>query len=147
MTQPEAAEEPVRKTLSTDDWKKIEEKLSGAYGGVKLMIDGFAVILQVQRIGPRKYVIAVFVNGRFWGKWLSKDCDERRKFFDKKLKHVFSKKEREAERKFNKRYPRFGKSNPDLAFEYWVPWWTSFPRLKAHLLKNNENIEWLNRGI
>jgi len=146
MTQPEAIKEPIRQTLSTDDWKRIEEKLSSAYGLVNLLIDGFTVTLQVQKTKPRRYEIVVFVNGWFRAEWLLKDCDQRRRFYDRKTKYVFSKKIREAERKFNKRYPNIGTSNPDLTYEYWVPWWASFSRMKAHFLKNNQSIEWVNNG-
>lgn len=37
--------------------------------------------------------------------------------------------------------------DPNEKYAAYSSLWTSFPRLKAHLLKNNTSIEWLNRPV
>lgn len=132
-------------TLSTDDWNEIETILSSAFGSVKMVVDGYMINLTVLPAGPRTYVIAVYINGWIKGKWLIEDCEERRRFWRIKRKHLYKRKEREELRKWNKKYPGEKMWNPDAVFECYTPYWTSFSRLKTHLLKNNEHIEWIDR--
>ena len=132
--------------ISKDDWKQIEKELSGAYGTVELLIDGYEIILQVRWVGPRKFAIMTYVNGKFLAKWLSDDCEERRRFLCENKRYLWKPKTREAMRKLFKRYPKYYTSgDPAEFFRYYTPFWGSFSRLKAHLLKNNKSIEWVNR--
>lgn len=128
-------------SLSPQDWKDIEEKLSAAYGLVKLLIDGYKITLAVVHIKARRYAIMVYINGWFRDEWTTKDCEERRRFYSRKWVYYLKRAERERMRKYNKRHPKYNVGDPDNGFESYTPFWTSFRRLKAHLIKNNVSIE------
>ncbi len=128
---------------TAEEWKEIEDRLSGFYGTVVLRVDGYKITLQVQRIKVRQYAIMLYVEGVFKGKWLGEDCEERRRFCCPRTKFLWS---RENRRLGKKAKQRLKSINIDMDKKYiWhTPYWTSFKALKAHLLKNNVNIEYTN---
>ncbi len=125
---------------TAEQWQQIEERLSHPYGSVKLKIDGYDISLQVKPIGPRRQAIAVYVNGWIKGKWLGKSCPERDRFCCPKEKSLHTKKAQASFIKvFGKR--RAEKYGYMKKLQLWYPYWTSFRRLKSHLVKHNERIE------
>ena len=125
--------------ITAAEWKKVEEQLKSFYSIVKLKCDEFELSLRLERYNQFKNVIAIYVNGEIQGKWLSEDCEERRRFFRPVTKSFFSTKERAK----IKRLPK--KQRLDLEnrskYTYYLAHWTSFTSLKNHLKKNNQSIE------
>lgn len=133
--------------ISKDDWKGIEERLDHAYGSAKLKVDGYEISLSVEKGKNLRYEIMVYVNGWFRGEWLNNDCEERRRFFRRRSFYVYKRKQRESLRKLSKRLQKQMGIDLDKKLAYYTPYWPSFKPLKAHLLRNNKDIKWIDRPI
>lgn len=129
----------MTKVITPQDWKEIEQRLKDFYHQVKLICDGYEVTLMLQRLDQFRNAIAVYVNGKFEGKWLIEDCEERRRFLCPKTKNYYSRKEMATFKKISKKM--FNEIQAKNKFVYYEPYWTSFRALKSHLVKNNEQIE------
>ena len=123
--------------MTAEEWKKIESDLLTLDHPVKLHIDGYEVWLVPTRENMKMY-IALFVDGGFKWEWIHEDCDIRRRFLcqskhclvkQKDLDRVTRSKKKQQEIKANNTYRSYS------------PYWTSFKRLKSHLIKNNTSIE------
>lgn len=124
--------------MTKEEWEKVEESLFGCFTKVVLLIDDFEVTVVVEPYTALKNVFVVYVNGAWKGKWLSEDCEERRRFYQKHTKNMLS-------RKDQKRLAREKKAIRDAVgkttFDWYAPYWTSFKSMKAHFIKNNKSIE------
>lgn len=131
--------------LTREQWTQIDNALKSPFGHVVLLVDGYRLTLDVQPYRVRKYVIAVFVNGWMRGEWVTKDCEERRRFFRPREVFIFKAKARaEFLKRFGKR--RFNESGWGKSFICYEPYWNSFAALRRHLIANNESIEVLPDG-
>lgn len=124
--------------MNKEEWEKVEKSLFGCFEKVVLLIDGFEVTVVVEPYTALKNVFTVYVNGSWKGKWLSEDCEERRRFYQKHTKNLLSRKEQ-------KRLAREKKAIRDTVgkttYDWYTPYWTSFKSMKAHFIKNNKSIE------
>lgn len=129
-------------TLSPQDWKGIEERLKFLESPVKLNCDGYEITLVLQRISQFSNAIMVYVNGKFNGKWLMDDCEERRRFCQARKRSLLDSKQKAA----IKRWPKKDRLAMVARAKYisYSPHWTSFRSLKNHLIKNNKSIELIN---
>lgn len=127
--------------MNKEEWEKVEKSLFGCFEKVVLLIDGFEVTVVVEPYTALKNVFTVYVNGSWKGKWLSEDCEERRRFYQKHTKNLLS-------RKDQKRLAREKKAIRDAVgkttYDWYTPYWTSFKSMKAHFIKNNKSIELVN---
>ncbi len=83
--------------MTETEWKQVDNALKSVYGfGVKLKIDNFDVSLKLRQCSQFKNAIFVYINGEFRGKWLTEDCEERRRFFPCKRKSVVGEKDFKA---------------------------------------------------
>ncbi len=124
-----------------EEWKQIENRLSGAYGSVILLVDGYEIRLNVERIKSLKYAIIIYINGWLRGEWLFADCEERRRFYNNQKRYVYKPRARRSMEEWNKKHPGATMGNPYRTIDVYTPYWASFTRLKRHLIKNNTNIE------
>ncbi len=124
-----------------EQWKIVEEKLFGCFGMVKLLIDGYEVLLMIHRIGKMQLAIAVYINGQIKGEYLDKGSEESRRFYFLKKRYVMSLKYRQKVKRLSKRVREGLILHEDDVVTYYYPWWTSFKSLRRHLIKNNESIE------
>lgn len=132
-----------RGTLTAADWAEIEKQLGHLYHPVILKIDGYLVTLQLERIGKLRLAIVVWVNGAFKGEWISKDCEERRRFYRSRKRSLLTGRRRAAFVKdVGKRYASKSKLLTET-FVYYEFYWASFAALKRHLVRNNQSIEWV----
>lgn len=103
------------------------------------MCDGYEVTLLLGPISQFKNALLVYIGGEIRGKWLSEDCEERRRFFRSVTKSLFSPKERAAWKKLSK------KTRIELEerakYTTYYSYWTSFGALKSHFIKHNSKIE------
>ena len=124
--------------MTKEEWEQAEKSLFWSYGRVEMKIDGYDVTIVVEPLKALKNVLVVYMNGELKGKWLSEDCEERRRFFQKHTKNLLSRKEQ-------KRLAREKKAVRETVgkttYEWYSPYWTSFRSLKSHLIKNNKRIE------
>lgn len=132
----------VPSQLTTEQWKRVESALGYAHGHVELEVDGFDVGLRVSYAGALKLAIVAYVNGEFKGKWLTEDCEERRRFMRAQTVRVYSPaRVRRITAKMGKRHGR--KFADELLSETLTAYcwdWPSFGPLKRHLIKHNASI-------
>lgn len=136
-------------TVTKEQWAEIERNLSGPFGEVSLICDGYQVTAQIQSIAPLKQGIVIFVNGVSKGEWFKGEAEEARKFLCAKTRHIFNAKDREHAQAQLKR--RFIKSDQSLSRHYndvvndtlthWYPYWTSAKAFCRHLRKTCTEIE------
>lgn len=129
--------------MTAEDWRIAEEKLMPPYGRVSFEIDEYRVDVVLELKSKTTYVYVIYVNGRFKGEWLTKDCEIRRRFYCHSKKNILTPKKREELiRKFGKReYNRFVKENPELCYlDLYKPYFGTFKSLKSSFLKNNTDI-------
>lgn len=134
--------------ISKDQWQKIEQELSHAFGSVKLKCDGYVVALHVSQIDALQYGIAVFVNGYSRGKWLIEDCEERRRFLRPIERFLYNAKERAEFLKIwgGKRAPKAKVEHFNRKFTTYSTYWTSVKSLRRHIEKNNQDLEVVSIG-
>ena len=131
--------------LTNEEWKLIEKELSSIYGHVEFRIDGYKVTLYFQQYKVFKNVIVIYIDNHIRGEWLSQDCEERRRFYQCSSRYAHTKKFRAALKRLGKKRLTEMNVDPDIKYSVYSPYWKSFKALKAHLLKNNTSIEWINK--
>lgn len=127
--------------MSKDEWSRVQEALKSLFSIVKLKIDNYEVALSLVRVDTYKNAIAVYVNGVFKGEWLVKDCEERRRFLQRKERSLLSPKEKSSWKKLSKKMQKELSEKYDKKYEFYSSHWTSFNALKKHLISNNASIE------
>ena len=124
--------------MTKEEWEYAEKRLYNTYSRLQLKVDDYDVSIVVEPLKPLKNVLVVYVNGEWKGKWLSEDCEERRRFFQRHTGNILSRKEQ-------KRLAREKKAVREAVgkttYDWYSPYWTSFRSLKSHLIKNNKSIE------
>ena len=124
--------------ITTEDWKDIEGQLKDFYTKVDLLIDGYKVTLMLQRISVTQNAIVPYVNGVVKGKWLTEDCEERRRFLRPVTRSLLSAKKM-RELKLSKKILKEYKEK--MKYTTFSLYWPSFKPLKRHLIRNNQVIE------
>lgn len=127
--------------MTQEEWKQVEKALEYFFRRVDLEIDGYKVSLALQRVGVYKNAIAIYVNGVFKGEWLSTECEETRRFIQKKERSILTKKDKEAWKKLSKKMQKELEEKYDRKYPTYYSRWTSFGALKRHLIANNEDIK------
>ena len=123
--------------MTTEEWKEVENELL-VYGyPVKLKIDGYNIYLKSIRENMT-LCIALLVDGKFEREWIQEDCDIRRRFMCQSKRCLVKQKEIEKVTRSKKRQQEIKANNMFISYS---PYWSSFKRLKSHLIKNNTSIE------
>lgn len=123
--------------MTTEEWKKVESDLLMLDCSVKLHIDGYEVWLVPARENMRIY-ITLFVDGGFKWEWIHEDCDIRKRFMCPSKHCLVKQKDLDRVTKSKKKQQEIKANNTYISYS---PYWTSFKRLKSHLIKNNTSIE------
>ena len=139
-------------TLTKEQWGEIEQRLSGAFGMVKLKADGYDVTLEVRPYKKLTSCIVVFVNGYCRGEWFKGEAPESRKFCQEQRSWLYSAQLREnAKKKLKSRrledwsrehYTRVAESFSAI----WSPYWRSPKSLTRHLRKTCVDVEIVELG-
>lgn len=125
--------------MTTDEWKETEKRLN-AFQTVELLIDGYTVTLILCRENMKLY-IAVYINGKMKGKWITEDCEERRRFMCKSKRSLigrYDKKKGLSRREYEKLKEKY-------TYYSYAPYFASFKTLKNQFTKNNKNIQLLEK--
>ena len=88
---------------------------------------------------PLKYCYAVYIDGKFKGKWLSEDCEIRRRFCQRHTKLLLNAKGKQKLKRESKEIREQVIKN--TTYEWYEPYFTSFQTLKSYFIKNNTSIE------
>ena len=130
--------------MDKSEWDRAKEQLQRGwpYGLVTLVADGYEVTLRLQPVNMMQNGILVFVNGKFKGKWLFEDCEERRRFLPQREKPVMSQAARTKWNKLSKR--RKAELAPlvdsDRIYTEYATHWTSWNALVKHFEAHNADI-------
>ena len=126
--------------MTAEQWKQIDGKLQSVLSPVvKLLIDGYEVSLALRQVSQFRNAIVVYVNGEFRGKWLTEDCEERRRFFPCKKKCLTNTNElKKMGIRSKKEIQKFKEMATCNAYQ---SAWTSFKAMKKHFETNNKSIE------
>ncbi|GBC62514.1 hypothetical protein DENIS_3486 [Desulfonema ishimotonii] len=127
--------------ITKDEWAEIEQTLNARpFSGVTLMADGYKLELYSTWEGiGNKNRIRVYVNDKVKGRWTIEDCEVRSRFYCRTEKALFPKKKQ-------RELKRVGVKDSDQKIASYWPEWTSFRKLKAHLVRNNTEIELIATG-
>lgn len=130
--------------MTKEEWKKVEEDLKSPFRTVRLNCDGYKLSLALVRISTYQMGICPYIDGKIKGEWLLKDCEERRRFFDRGERSILTAKGKKEYAKLSKK--RQKELHEKYFYDVYKPYWTSFRRLKKHLMENNESIELIKEG-
>lgn len=86
-----------------------------------------------------KFGFTVYVDGFIKGEWSINDCDIRRRFYFESKKSLLKQSEKAKLKKLRKADRE--RIEQRASYSVFLPYWGSFSRLKAHLIKNNRSIE------
>ncbi len=90
-------------TLTKEQWKQVEINLSGPFGEVELLADGYRLTLQVQRYKALRHCITV---GKLKGEWFKGEAPEAKKFCRESRRWLYPAKKREEAAKALTRHLR-----------------------------------------
>ncbi len=122
--------------MNDEMWREIEFCLFELGAVVKLKADNYCIWLINQREGNKLYTV-VYVDGKFKLEWAVTDCDIRRRFMCPSKKCAASKKDLDMIRG-KKRKQEIKDKYKYIAYS---PFWSSFRRLKKHLVEHNTIIK------
>lgn len=130
-----------KNTLTSDEWKKIENTLIDVGDYVNLEIDGYQISIIIVPLNSLNRAYEIFVDKKFNLKWLIEDCEIRRKFCQPHKFSLLSASEKtEMKKKFKSK-----KTQKQILekFSYYVYYnhWTSFRSMKSHFIKNCYSIK------
>lgn len=131
--------------MQDTDWEALKQLMDSPFGSMTLQCDQYRVTLvQEQDLKARRWHTAVYVDGYFKGIWTNAvdgqpEHDEARRFMRRVERSLTTKKQIEEVRKiFGKRKAAAYAARKHV---YFLPYWSSYRALKAHLIRNNSRIE------
>ena len=127
------------KKMTPEEWKKVEDALSSPYGRVEFKIDGYDITIICVVEKPLHYCLAVYVDGKIKGEWISQDCEIRRKFYQKHTKSLLNSKQKKSLKREKKDFRE--KILKESSYDWYEPYWKSVRSMKSHFIKNNKIIE------
>lgn len=125
--------------MTDDQWKLLNEKLVPPFGRAKLLVDGYTVDIVVTLTEKMKFGFAVYVDGFIKAEYSMNDCDIRRRFYYESKKSLLKQSDKAKIKKLRKAERE--RIMQRASYSVFYPYWGSFSRLKAHLIKNNQSIE------
>lgn len=130
--------------MQKTDWESAKQRLARPwpYGRVTLEIDGYEVTLVREAVNDIFHsAIRPYINGRFEGKWLVQDCEERRRFMPQKVRPVLNRAQIARYNKLPKPVQKELRALREQTYVEYATHWTSWRALVKHLEANNKNIE------
>lgn len=124
--------------MTKEQWEMIENRLRYPGGTVRLKIDGYNVALQTQFENKMKLAIAVYIDDKISMEYLKPESDTCKRFMCPVRKCSVTKKDIEKVTRSKKRQQELKEK---YTYTYYVPYWSSFRRLKSHFIKTNTSIE------
>lgn len=128
--------------MTVEDWDKAQTAVERSYSGIcRLMIDGYKVTLSRAAINPYKNEIAVYVNDEIKGEWIMCKTDEAkeicRRFYRPKKVNIVKMPKVKVSKAERRSIEELAAKCNYISYNLY---WTSFNRLKSHLIKNNKDI-------
>ena len=133
---------------SQKEWDDVIRVLSGTYGYVNMVIDGYDVSVERGLSGKNTLSNVIWINGEAGGKYMVFHLEGEkvvlpevtRRFYRKCKKNLYTLKHRQrADKELGKRAALKGGFHKKIIFYSYF--WNSAAALRRHLLKNNEDIK------
>mgnify|MGYP000086112523 CR=1 FL=1 len=126
--------------MTEKQWQDIQAKLTYPGMSIRMKIDGYNVALQSQyeNADRMKLVIAVYIDDKMDADMLKPENEVCLKFMCPCKKCILTQKQI-AEFSRSKKKQKALKDK--YTYTYYIPYWSSFRRLKSHFIKNNTSIE------
>ncbi len=134
--------------MTKTEWEQVERELSVVGGCAYLNIDDYEVYIKLRQNGIYENNIFMLINGTVKFDWLQFDCEERRRFFQKKNRAKYVKSfecSKNLTEKDIKSLNRFYDKHKERMVEY-SACWSNFWSMQEHFITNNENIELVKVG-
>lgn len=132
--------------MTDANWQKVEQELKGTYGHVELLIDGYKIdLIKVLDSEQQRLYIAVYVDSKIRGEWITSDCEIRRKFYYCSKHCALKRKDIDALKKIMGKRD-FEKNKEKWSYEIYSPYFGSFRTLKSHFENSNSYIELVKIG-
>lgn len=129
--------------MDKSDWDKVKEELKGFWGRVELECDGYNVSLVKEQYNENKLCIAVYIDGKIKGRWLTEDCEERRRFAQCKKRLLRLPKDFNTKDFTKKELKALNEKRTYYSYGFW---WLNFDEMRRHFEKNNKEIKLINSG-
>lgn len=128
--------------ITKEQWDEIEVMLSGSIGRVELLIDGFKVTLQIERIKNLKYTIMTYVDEKFCGVWMAEDSVIGIRFYRPVSRFLHKAKFRAEMIKIygGKRCPKAKLEEFNKKHTLLDPTWNNVKSMRRHFEKNNKDL-------
>jgi len=133
-----------KKTLTKEEWARVEKALSGVFGFATMRVDGYEVTFHRVRVGKNRLAIVTYVNGEFKGSWGLPDKEfPEQKFLRPASRFIYKPSQRAKLKKLPKRILKeWGDCwQPDEKFHYFDPTWPSTNAIRRHYEKTFNSIE------
>lgn len=132
--------------MTEKQWQDIKTKLA-LYPGmiIRMKIDGYNVALQsrYENADMMKLAIAVYIDDKLNADMLKPENQVCLKFMCPCKKCMLTKKQIEEISRSKKKRKEL---KDKYTYTYYLPYWSSFSRLKIHFTKNNTSIELIEQG-
>lgn len=120
------------------DWNKVREELSVLFGKVELECDGYKVVLFKECYSENKLCISVYIDGQIKGKWLTDDCEERRRFARCSIRKLRLPKGFNRKNWTKKELKALDEHRTYHSYSFC---WFNFDEMRRHFEKNNKEIK------
>lgn len=129
--------------MNKADWDKVKKKLCTLFGKAELECDGYKVELIKGYYKENRLCIFVYINGYMKGKWLTEDCEERRRFAHCKKRLLRLSKGFDKKGLTKKELKALDEQRTYYAYGFW---WLNFDEMRRHFEKNNKEIKLIKAG-
>ncbi|MEW5905123.1 MAG: hypothetical protein AB1722_12370 [Pseudomonadota bacterium] len=134
--------------ITKEQWEQIEANLSGVFGFVELVCDGYKINAQVQQ-DKMKLVVSVYVDGIMKGEWIFNAANSEipRKFHCEKKRPACGTimrawyLEQSKSRTWSKQERADYAAKAKETTSTWLPYWTSAKAFCRHIRKTCTSIE------
>ncbi|MFA5248860.1 MAG: hypothetical protein WC415_06655 [Patescibacteria group bacterium] len=126
--------------MTKDDWKRVEDSLSGLWGSVEMLVDGHTVSFYKKQIEKNRLGIMTYVDGWYRGKWSTDDPEI--KYLRHVEKSIWTNKEIEKMKKiYGKRQWNRVKDKYDQKIASVSPLWPSVSSICRYYEKAFKSIK------
>jgi len=144
----------IKHQLTDDQWQRIDAALKHFMQSVELQIDGYQVVLCLERVSQFHNGITVHINGSFKGQWgvdfmngHGEGFEIIRRFYPTRKRSVWtSEQKKQLVRIYGKRCAQ-KEHGLDKTVEIPGAYWSNFNSLKRQLIKENHSIQLIEGSI
>lgn len=132
----------AEKTLSKEEWARVEKALSGTFGRATLKVDGRTVTFVRTLAGKNRLATWTYVDGKIEGKWMNpKNEHPETRYLRPVEKFAWKPEARKRLKKMPKRYLKELGYNPDEKYHYFELTWPNATAIRRHYQKTFASIE------